>query len=160
MNLEETRSILFAGLGGQGILVASGITALAVFHAGYDVKQSEVHGMAQRGGSVSSQIRFGKKVHSPLIPQGTVDILVAVHPRESARNRFQVRPGGVIIDPSIPNAEKELKNKWGNLYLLGVLSHYLPFSLEAWHKAIRSVVPQKYLEVNMAAFARGTARIL
>ncbi|HPO07967.1 MAG TPA: 2-oxoacid:acceptor oxidoreductase family protein, partial [bacterium] len=131
MSGEETRSILFAGLGGQGILVASGITALAAFHAGYDVKQSEVHGMAQRGGSVSSQIRFGKKVHSPLIPQGMVDILVAVHARESARSRSQVRPGGVVIDPSVANAEEELKNKWGNLYLLGILSHYLPFAPEA-----------------------------
>ena len=159
MSDVETRSVLFAGLGGQGVLVASGITAVAAFQAGFDVKQSEVHGMAQRGGSVTSHVRFGRKVHSPLIPQGTADILVAIHERECIRCRSQIRAGGVVIDPSLPGAAKELRNKWGNLYLLGRLSSYLSFEPEAWRCAIRSVVPDKYLELNLAAFDRGVASV-
>ncbi|MFH1738714.1 MAG: indolepyruvate oxidoreductase subunit beta [bacterium] len=159
MSDAETRNVLFAGLGGQGVLVVSGITALAAFRTGYDVKQSEVHGMAQRGGSVTSHVRFGRKVRSPLIPQGAADFLVAIHEKESTRCRSQIRPGGIVIDPSLPGAADELCNKWGNLYLLGILSGHLPFDREAWRQAIRSVVPQKFLELNLAAFDRGAASV-
>ena len=78
-------NILFSGVGGQGILLASELTAQAVLAAGFDAKKSEVHGMAQRGGSVEAHLRYGKKVYSPLIEPGKADILVAFEMMEAAR---------------------------------------------------------------------------
>lgn len=78
-------NIIFCGVGGQGILLASEITAFALMKSGYDVKKSEVHGMAQRGGSVVAHLRYGDKVYSPLIEPGTVDIEVAFEMLESLR---------------------------------------------------------------------------
>lgn len=78
-------NILFSGVGGQGILLASEITAYSLLAAGFDAKKSEVHGMAQRGGSVTAQLRYGKKVYSPLIEPGSADILVAFELMESTR---------------------------------------------------------------------------
>lgn len=78
-------NILFCGVGGQGIILASEITALALIRAGLDVKKSEVHGMAQRGGSVVAHMRFGEKVYSPLIEPGSADIEIAFELLESLR---------------------------------------------------------------------------
>lgn len=78
-------NILFSGVGGQGILLASEITAYALLSAGYDAKKSEVHGMAQRGGSVTAQLRYGEKVYSPLIEPGKADILISFEMMEAAR---------------------------------------------------------------------------
>ena len=72
---NATKNILMAGVGGQGVILASEIVSEAVMLAGFDVKKSEVHGMAQRGGSVTSHVRFGEKVYSPIIRDGSVDIL-------------------------------------------------------------------------------------
>lgn len=83
--MKETGNILFSGVGGQGILLASEVTAYSMLEAGYDVKKSEVHGMAQRGGSVTAQLRYGKRVYSPLIEPGCADILVAFEMMEAAR---------------------------------------------------------------------------
>ena len=83
--MEGQGNILFCGVGGQGILLASEITAYSLLDAGLDVKKSEVHGMAQRGGSVVAHLRFGKKVYSPLIEPGTVDILVSFEMMEALR---------------------------------------------------------------------------
>jgi indolepyruvate ferredoxin oxidoreductase beta subunit len=78
-------NILFSGVGGQGILLASEIMAYALLAAGYDAKKSEVHGMAQRGGSVTAQLRYGDKVYSPLIEPGRADIQVAFEMMEAVR---------------------------------------------------------------------------
>ncbi|MCL4476920.1 MAG: indolepyruvate oxidoreductase subunit beta [Nitrospirae bacterium] len=83
--MDKTANILLCGVGGQGILLASEIISSALMNAGYDVKQSEVHGMAQRGGSVISHIRFGKKVYSPLIEPGSADIVVSFEMLEALR---------------------------------------------------------------------------
>ncbi len=83
--MEMRGNILFCGVGGQGILLASEITAHVLLATGLDVKKSEVHGMAQRGGSVEAHLRFGKKVYSPLIEPGSVDILVAFEQLEAVR---------------------------------------------------------------------------
>lgn len=80
-----TGNILFSGVGGQGILLASEVTAYALLSAGYDAKKSEVHGMAQRGGSVTAQLRYGDKVYSPLIEPGKADILISFEMMEAAR---------------------------------------------------------------------------
>lgn len=92
-----TKSILFAGVGGQGILLASKLLTAALIDAGWDVKMSEVHGMAQRGGSVTTQVRFGEKVHSPIIGKGQADVVVAFEPMEAARWLDHLRPGGHLI---------------------------------------------------------------
>jgi indolepyruvate ferredoxin oxidoreductase beta subunit len=83
--MKQSGSILFSGVGGQGILLASELTAYAQLAAGFDVKKSEVHGMAQRGGSVVAHLKYGEKVYSPLIDPGTADIQVAFEEMEAAR---------------------------------------------------------------------------
>ncbi len=83
--MATTGNILFSGVGGQGILLASEVTAYALLSAGYDAKKSEVHGMAQRGGSVTAQLRYGDKVYSPLIEPGRADILISFEMMEAAR---------------------------------------------------------------------------
>ncbi len=83
--MKQSGNILFSGVGGQGILLASELTAHAQLAAGFDVKKSEVHGMAQRGGSVEAHLRYGERVYSPLIEPGTADILVAFETLEAAR---------------------------------------------------------------------------
>jgi len=83
--IVKSGNVLFCGVGGQGILLASEITAFALMKSGFDVKKSEVHGMAQRGGSVVAHLRYGEKVYSPLIEPGTVDIEVAFEMLESVR---------------------------------------------------------------------------
>ncbi len=83
--MTDSGNIIMCGVGGQGILLASEITSLALLKAGFDVKKSEVHGMAQRGGSVIAHLRFGRKVYSPLIDPGTADIMVAFEMLESLR---------------------------------------------------------------------------
>ena len=74
----KVTNIVVSGLGGQGVLKVTDILADVIFCAGLDVKKSEVHGMSQRGGSVSSEVRFGDKVNSPMVPAGEGDILVVL----------------------------------------------------------------------------------
>ena len=81
----EQGNILFCGVGGQGILLASEVTAFSLLAAGMDARKSEVHGMAQRGGSVTAQLRYGTKVYSPLISPGEADIVVAFEMMEAVR---------------------------------------------------------------------------
>jgi indolepyruvate ferredoxin oxidoreductase beta subunit len=88
---------LLAGVGGQGTLLASNVLAQVGVRAGFDVKKAEVHGMAQRGGSVSSSLRWGAKIYSPLIGQGEADYLVMFEKLESLRYVSMLRPGGVIL---------------------------------------------------------------
>lgn len=95
--MEATGNILFSGVGGQGILLASEITALGLLAAGYDAKKSEVHGMAQRGGSVTAQLRYGKKIYSPLIEPGCADIQVAFEMMEAVRYLPYLHKGSKVI---------------------------------------------------------------
>jgi indolepyruvate ferredoxin oxidoreductase beta subunit len=90
-------SFLLAGVGGQGTLLASNILAQVGLQAGYDVKKSEVHGMAQRGGSVSSHVRWGAQVYSPLTGAGQVDVLVAFERLEALRYIDMLRPEGRVL---------------------------------------------------------------
>ena len=94
---NQVTSIYMVGVGGQGIIRASDILCEVIMRAGLDVKKSEVHGMAQRGGSVTSHVRYGKKVYSPLAPKGGVDILVAFERLEALRNLDYVKPAGRVI---------------------------------------------------------------
>jgi indolepyruvate ferredoxin oxidoreductase, beta subunit len=95
--MEVQGNILFSGVGGQGILLASEIMAYALLAAGYDTKKSEVHGMAQRGGSVTAQLRYGGKVYSPLIEPGLADIQVAFEMMEAVRYLPYLHKGSTVI---------------------------------------------------------------
>ena len=92
-----TKSILLVGVGGQGTILASKLLTIGLMQAGYDVKMSEIHGMSQRGGSVSSQVRFGKDVQSPVIELGGADILVSFEKMEALRWLEYLRPNGVVV---------------------------------------------------------------
>ncbi len=94
---QSTTNILVAGVGGQGVIIASDIMSEVFMEAGYDVKKSEVHGMAMRGGIVTSHFRFGKKVYSPLIKQGEADILLAFEQLEGLRWFNYLKPNGRMI---------------------------------------------------------------
>lgn len=94
---NSTINILVSGVGGQGILLVGEIAAEAFAAAGYDVKTSAAHGMAMRGGSICSHLRIGKKIHSPLIPKGEADILIAMEVLEAARCLSYLKGGGLII---------------------------------------------------------------
>jgi len=92
-----TRSIVMAGVGGQGTILAANLLANALVAHGYDVKTSEVHGMAQRGGSVISMVRFGDAVASPLVPMGEADALLGTELLETLRNLEFLAPEGKVI---------------------------------------------------------------
>ena len=91
------KSILLVGVGGQGTILASKLLTTGLMEAGYDVKMSEIHGMSQRGGSVSSQVRYGEKVESPVIEAGGADILVSFEKMEALRWLKYLKPNGKII---------------------------------------------------------------
>lgn len=95
--MKKTLNISLVGVGGQGILLASEVISRAAMLSGSDVKKSEVHGMAQRGGSVVSQVRIGEKVYSPLIPEGETHILVSFEFLESLRYADTLAADGIAI---------------------------------------------------------------
>lgn len=93
----KTKNILLAGVGGQGTITAAKLLTTGLMAAGYDVKMSEIHGMSQRGGSVSSQVRYGNKVQSPVIEKGTADIIVAFEKMEAMRYIDYLKKDGKVI---------------------------------------------------------------
>ena len=95
--MKENKSVLFVGVGGQGTILASKILTEGLLKSGYDVKMSEVHGMAQRGGSVTTQVRFGDKVYSPLIEKGKVDVIVSFEKSEAARYLPYLKKDGHVV---------------------------------------------------------------
>ncbi len=92
-----TKSILLVGVGGQGTILASKLLTTGLMEAGYDVKMSEIHGMSQRGGSVSSQVRYGEKVYSPVIEKSSADILVSFEKMEALRWMDYLKIDGKIL---------------------------------------------------------------
>ena len=91
------QNILLSGVGGQGILLAAKIIATAAEHAGFEVATNEIHGMAQRGGSVTAQIRYGDCVFSPLFREGSADVLASLEAGEALRCAHWLRPGGLAV---------------------------------------------------------------
>ena len=99
MSDNKVKSILFAGVGGQGILRASDIICEVIMEAGFDVKKSEVHGMAQRGGCVTSHVRYGEKVYSPLAEPGSIQTLVSFEKMEALRYlKFLKKDAAIIVN--------------------------------------------------------------
>jgi indolepyruvate ferredoxin oxidoreductase beta subunit len=150
-------NVVFAGLGGQGVIKASDVLADAAFRAGHDVKKAEIHGMSQRGGSVTSDVRYGPQVHSPMIPAGHADFLVVLAQSQVENNVHQLRPAGVLFPPDLV-PEASLKNKRSlNVALLGALSTHLSIAEEHWRAAIQGALPERLLQVNLEAFEAGRA---
>ncbi len=155
MPSDSVINIVIAGLGGQGVLKASGILADVAFRAGLDVKKSEIHGMSQRGGSVSSDVRFGAQVFSPMVPQGQADYLVVLAQSQVEVARPMLKAGGVLIQPSHIDEAKLANKKSLNVALLGALARHLDLADNLWHAAITAALPEKLHATNLQAFAMG-----
>lgn len=95
--MKNTKSALLVGVGGQGAILTAKVLVNGLMKAGYDVKMSEVHGMSQRGGSVSTQVHWGEKVYSPVIGKGAADIVVAFEKMEAVRYSDYLKPGGIAV---------------------------------------------------------------
>jgi indolepyruvate ferredoxin oxidoreductase beta subunit len=137
LNKARAGNVFLAGVGGQGILLASEVLCEAFLLSGHDVKKSEVHGMAQRGGAVTTHLRFGKKVYSPLIEPGTADLLIAFEKMEALRFAHYLSPGGAalvnaqeILPPSVSTGkerypsriEERLREFTPNLFVVDALA--------------------------------------
>ncbi len=191
--MNRVTNISLVGVGGQGTILASEILTVAAMLAGFDAKKSEVHGMAQRGGNVISQVRFGEKVYSPLIPEGETDILVSFEKLEALRYAHLLKYDGLALindqlivpvtvssgrHPGIENIDERIAGAFSkyemipalqialdmgsvravNVVLMGSLSYHLGIPLDAWEEAIRSSVKEKFVEMNLRAFAAGRER--
>lgn len=148
-------NVLFCGTGGQGVLTAAEICAIVAMESGYHVKKSEVHGMAQRGGSVESHLRFGSAISAPLIQLGQADYIVCFHEGEGHRMQPYLKKGGVhflkfLNDPLFQPDDK----RFGNTYYLGLLSAFLPMSEAAWAEALKKQL-RRSLPENEQAFTDG-----
>jgi indolepyruvate ferredoxin oxidoreductase beta subunit len=154
---SKPTNVVVAGLGGQGVLKASDILADVAFSAGLDVKKSEVHGMSQRGGSVCSDVRFGERVFSPMVPEGEANFLLVIAADQVEVNRAALGKGGVLIEPSQIDESRLPNKKSLNVALLGVLSCHLQFPAEAWTAALERNLPEKLHEANRQAFSIGRA---
>ncbi|WCJ60025.1 2-oxoacid:acceptor oxidoreductase family protein [Fontisphaera persica] len=149
-------NIVIAGLGGQGVLKASDILVDAIFPTGLEVKKSEVHGMSQRGGSVCSDIRFGRQVFSPMVPPGEADYLLVLAPDQVEVNRHLLKPDGVLIAPDSVDINRLPNKKALNVALLGRLSRYLEMiPLDNWRQALQRNFPPDLHAGNEQAFEFG-----
>lgn len=156
MNKKHPVNILFCGIGGQGVLKASEICGLAALFEGFHVKKSEVHGMAQRRGSMEVHLRFGREVFSPLIPKGMADYLVPFCKDERDRQKDFLKPEGTDLIEYLEKAEKFIKDKrYVNVFLLGVLSGYLEIKEESWLMAMEKLLSSECLGYNKKVFFKG-----
>ena len=184
---SNTKTVLLCGVGGQGTILAADLLARAAEESGLDVKVSEIHGMAQRGGAVTTVVRFGDKVQSMIADLGSADCVVSFETTEALRNLPYVKEGGSLfvndeaIKPLpvatgrasmpeharerlrdagamlIPATELAGTTKAANVVLLGALSRALGFSADVWERVIAARVPEKYLDVNLEAFKLGAS---
>ncbi|HPB48293.1 MAG TPA: indolepyruvate oxidoreductase subunit beta [Exilispira sp.] len=134
---NEIKNVLIVGVGGQGTILAAKILSEGLVFAGFDVKMSEIHGMAQRGGSVSTQIRYGAKVYSPLISEKTADVILSFEKIEAARwlnylkpegyliiNDYEILPVPVLIGSQTypSDIDKKIKEKVKNCFVIDAFS--------------------------------------
>lgn len=181
--------ILIVGVGGQGTLLASRVLGKYALEQGKDVKLSEVHGMAQRGGSVMTYVRIGEKINSPIIDVGGADLILAFEKLEALRYLHYLKDGGKILYssqeimpmPVVTGAaeypqdiEKTLKgseidalslalkagnSKAANSVMLGALCKKLNLDKETFLNVLISCIPQKTVEMNKKAFELGYAAV-
>jgi len=152
---EKVTNIKIAGLGGMGVLTSTEILAEVFFRQGLDVKKAEVHGMSQRGGSICSDVRFGKKVFSPMIPTGTIDYLVLFQDDQFPIYEAECSLQTVILKSEMIAKEKLSNKRTFNIAMLGLLSQHLDVAPDVWLKAIRETLPEKVYVVNEVAFKLG-----
>ena len=152
---DKVTSIRIAGLGGMGVLKSSLILAELLFKQGYDVKKAEVHGMSQRGGSICSDVRFGKQVFSPMIPSGAADYLLLLQEDQRPLYESICSDETVVLTPKAIDLEKIENPRSLNVAMLGLLSRRLDIPVEAWKEMIRTTLPEKLHETNEAAFELG-----
>jgi indolepyruvate ferredoxin oxidoreductase beta subunit len=161
--MSAVRNVVLAGLGGQGVIKASDILADAALRAGLDVKKAEVHGMSQRGGSVTSDVRFGAtpadRVRSPMVPRGEADFLVVLAGSEVEVARTLLRPGGVLLSPDLVPDDRLPNKRSLNVTLLGALSRHLDLPDECFLEAMRAALPEKLHAVNEKAFELGRSLV-
>ena len=158
MKKINTTNVLFCGIGGQGVLTAAEILGVAAMLEGFHVRKSEVHGMAQRGGSVESHLRFGRNVFSPLIPRAGADFLVSFHIDEHARLRDYLKKDGLDLVNELDTAGLVLKDmRYLNIFLLGRLSRHTNVSEENWLEAIDLSVSPFYAEKNKQIFKEASS---
>jgi indolepyruvate ferredoxin oxidoreductase beta subunit len=155
MNFDRTINVRVAGIGGMGALKAALILGEVMFAEGLDVKKAEVHGMSQRGGSVASDVRFGKEVVSPIIPEKSLDFLVSLEPEWSDVHKVSLAENGVVISPADIDIEKLANKKALNVALMGVLSKYFDVPESRWFEVLRNVFPEKLHASNETAFLLG-----
>ena len=148
-------NVLFAGIGGQGIILASDLLSEMAFRSGFDVKKSEIHGMSQRGGSVSGDVRFGKKVYSPMIPEGEADYLVVLSEDQVEVCKNMVNEKTVILTPAILGDFDPGKSL--NVAMLGALNAGLQLDDELWYELLRGHFKGELAEINITAFQKGKA---
>lgn len=181
----KTTNIIISGVGGQGIILVSKILSAAALKSGFDIKQTEVHGMAQRGGSVVSHVRFGQKIYSPIIQENNADFILGFEKLETVRYLKYLKKDGLVICndlkikpvslPSYPEDDiKELlktvnhilidgtkyceelnEKKVLNVFLFGILSNYLPFSNTVIEEVMKSLIKEKFIEINSKAYYLG-----
>ena len=148
-------NIVVAGLGGQGVLKVTDILAEVVFRSGCDVKKSEVHGMSQRGGSVSSEVRYGEKVASPMVPAGEADFLVVIDPTQVEVAKGKLKADGVLITPDDVPVDKLENPRAINTMLLGALAAKLGFSDELWQDVLKKEFGPQLYDLNARMFKLG-----
>lgn len=177
-------NIIISGVGGQGTLLAGKILSTLALLSGQDVKMSEIHGMAQRGGAVITHVRIGWEILAPLVPLNEADFVVAFEQLEALRARDFLSPEGLMIYnrqrilplpvilgaaqyPQAPQASHilaldalEMARQAGNtravnVVLLGALSLHLPFDQSLWEEALRRTVKPNTLGINLKAFEIG-----
>ncbi len=149
----DTINVVFAGIGGQGVILASDLLTVAAFRSGFDVKKSELHGMSQRGGSVSSDVRFGTKVWSPMIPEGQADFLVSLAEDQVEVCRHLLKPGGIVLSPSMLGDYDPGRSM--NIAMLGALNAHLKLPDEIWNQLLAETFSGELLPVNQEAFRKG-----
>ena len=167
-----TKNIMIVGVGGQGTLLTSRILGGLAITGGYDVKLSEVHGMAQRGGSVVTFVRYGDQVAEPIVEEGQADVIIAFERLEALRYaHFLKKDGALIINdwridpmPVVIGAAEYPEDiietlgkdhKVFNLIVLGVAAQHMDFTKEQWYEVIEKTVPPKTIEINKKAFDVG-----
>jgi len=153
---SETVNVLIVGVGGQGVLKTSQVLAEVLMGQGYDVKQSEVHGMAQRGGSVLSEVRCGERVFSPLAAYEEADFIVALDDSEGRRAAPRLRSErGRLIGVPAELRGQVANPRSVNMAALGRLSRFFDVEPQSWHDAVRRCLPERTVEANVAAFETG-----
>lgn len=159
----DNTHIIICGLGGQGIILTEKIFSFGLLNAGYDVKVSEIHGLAQRGGSVCAEISYGNKVFSPVIEEGKANIIVSFDYQQTFQYLSKLQYNGKIIVKSslittFPSRYKCLNitdSSFDNISLLGILVKELNLQTINWQNAIAHYIEDKYLEKNLKAFNLG-----